>query len=107
MKSGYIDENNCVKKKNGKLIELESKYWASKDEEKDTTGIERIIGVYGGSYGSLIVENDESNFVEKYVETNKIYDEKAKWQMNKRPEDLLDNLSKDCKGKNENWAYTM
>ena len=101
LKSGYINEKNYIKKENGQLVEIESKFWATKEDEKDTIGVEKIIGVYGGSYGSF--GDNKTNFIEKYVETNKVYDDKTKWRMNKRQDEILDSLRTDCKlKKNKN-----
>ena len=100
LKSGYINEKNYIKKKSGELIELESKYWRTKNEEKDTIDIEKIIGVYGGSYGSY--GDDESNLIEMYVEINRVYDDKEQWTINKKQDEILDSLRTDCKLKNKN-----
>lgn len=95
LKSGYTNEKIYIKKANGQLVEVESIFRAAKEEEKDTIGIEKIIGVHGGSYGSF--GDNKTNFIEKYVETNKVYDDKTIWRMNKKQDEILDSLRTDCK----------
>lgn len=98
LKSGYINEKIYIKKENGQLVEIESIFRAAKEAEKDTSGIEKIIGIHGGSYGSF--GDNKTNFIEKYVETNKVYDDKTKWRMNKKQDEILDSLRTACKLKN-------
>ncbi|MDF1697744.1 MAG: hypothetical protein P1U56_17995 [Saprospiraceae bacterium] len=98
LKSGYVNEKFYIKKQNSELEEIESKPWATRDEEKDTKGSERITGIYGGAFGHF--GDNKANFIEKYIETNKIYDEQVFFQITKRQDEILDSLRANCENKN-------
>jgi len=75
---------------------LTDKIWPSKPDEKDTTEKEKIIGYWGGSFGT---RNDESNknFITINNETKKIYTDKQIWKLNNEREKIIDSLILNCK----------
>ena len=97
LKSGHIDERVFKKNKDGTLIRLEDVHWQTKDSEKDTAGLEIIIGERFGTFGTRYDSNDqESNVITKYIETNKIYTEKETNKLHFRMDRLVDSLLSNC-----------
>lgn len=95
LKSGYVNEKYYVKNKKGELTEIPIKFKLTDENEKDTTGVEKIIGVFSGSYGTY--GDDKSNFISAYLETNKNYSEKEKWKKEKEQDKIIDSLRAICK----------
>ena len=98
LKSGHIDERVFKKNKDGTLTQLEDKYSPTPNNEKDTSGTEKIIWARFGSYGTRYNENgQESNVISRYIETNKIYSEKEQWKMKNNSDKIIDSLIVNCK----------
>ncbi|MEM6376768.1 MAG: hypothetical protein AAF705_01065 [Bacteroidota bacterium] len=96
LKSGYINERYFLKRENGALEVLESKYWLDDFEIQDTSGSQVIIGLYGGTFGSYnSLSKEKINKITKLIAFNKLYDDKALPTYSKR-EKILDSLRINC-----------
>jgi hypothetical protein len=99
LKSGHIDERVFRVNKDGTTSRIEDKQWPTKNEEKDTSGVEEIIGTRFGSFGTRTSEKGKQvNSISRYIETNKIYSDKEEnrshFELNKTVLDLLSNCEK-------------
>ena len=99
LRSGHIDERVFQINKDGSTSKIEDKHWPTEKENKDTSGIEVIIGARFGSYGTRLNEkNEKVNSISRYIETNKIYSDKEvnrkHFQMDKIVADTISKCKK-------------
>lgn len=97
LKNGHINRRVFLKQSNGKTVQLKDGIWPTKPEEKDTLGKEKIIGYWGGSFGTRTDQkNNESNFITINIETNKVHTEKQIWKMQQDQDKLIEEKLTNC-----------
>lgn len=98
LKSGHIDERVFQINKDGTTSRIEDKHWPTENAEKDTSGIEKIIGTRFGSFGARTTEDDiKTNSISRYIETNKIYSVKEGNKAHFEHDRMIINLLSKCK----------
>lgn len=97
LKSGHIDRRVFQRTIEGDLVEIKDNLRPTPSEDKDTIGHERIIGIWGGAFGSRTNQsNQKSKFISINIETNKVYSEQESWRLSKHRENKLDSLIINC-----------
>ena len=97
LKSGHINRRVFVEQSSGEFIQLKDGIWPKEQAEKDTTGQERIVGFWGGSFGTRTdQENNESNFISINVETNKVYTDKQIAKMYSNQDKFIEEELANC-----------
>ena len=97
LKSGHINRRVFVKQSSGEIIQLKDRIWPTKPEEKDTLGKEKVVGFWGGSFGTRTDQaNKESNFISVNIETNKVYTDKQISRMYIKQDKLIEEQIASC-----------
>jgi hypothetical protein len=87
LEGGYRNDRYFIRSKNGVLEEIQLKHWRTKKEDKDTTGQEIVIGILDGQWGQYGRNNFP--FIQKIVETNKIYPRKSEIGLTQDQENII------------------
>ena len=98
LKSGHIYERVFQINIDGTATRIVDKHWPTENTDKDTAGIEMIVGTRYGSYGSRTNnKNEKVNSISRFIETNKIYSDKDENRNHFKHDRLVNNLISECK----------